>query len=83
MKVASPGQAGRNVLLADIGGTNARFALLAGGAVGGVTRMAVSDHGSFGEALDRYLASLPEAATIGAAIIAAAGVIRIVVGSYM
>ena len=76
MKAASPGQAGRNVLLADIGGTNARFARLAGGAVGRVTHMAVSDHGSFGEALNTYLASLPEAETIGAAIVAAAGVIR-------
>ncbi len=76
MKAASPGQAGRNVLLADIGGTNARFALLAGGAVGRVAHMAVSDHGNFREALNTYLASLPEAETISATIVAAAGVIR-------
>lgn len=72
---AVPGQAGRNVLLADLGGTNARFALLAGGAVGKVTHMAVRDHGSFREALDTYLDSLPEAGTISAAILAAAGAI--------
>ena len=66
----------RKVLLADIGGTNARFALLAGGSVGMVAHMAVSDYGSFREALGAYLGSLPEAETISAAILAAAGVIR-------
>ncbi|MGP8119145.1 MAG: glucokinase [Xanthobacteraceae bacterium] len=64
------------VLLADIGGTNARFALLAGGTVGTVTHMAVGDHGSFGAALSAYLGSRKEAGTIGAAIVAASGVVR-------
>lgn len=76
MKPASTGRTGRKVLLADIGGTNARFALLAGGSVGMVAHMAVSDYGSFHEALGVYLGNLPEAGTISAAILAAAGVIR-------
>ena len=76
MKTASTGSTSPRVLLADIGGTNARFALLARGSVGMVAHMAVRDYGSFREALSTYLARLPEAATISAAIFAAAGVIR-------
>ncbi len=76
MNAASTARTGRKVLLADIGGTNARFALLAGGSVGRVAHMAVSDYGSFREALSTYLGSLPEAGSITAAILAAAGVIR-------
>ena len=76
MKAARTTRTGRKVLLADIGGTNARFALLADGSVGMVAHMAVSDYGSFREALSAYLGSLAEAGTINAAILAAAGVIR-------
>jgi glucokinase len=64
------------VLLADIGGTNARFALLADGTVGTVTHMAVSDYGSFREALGAYLAGMPEPGTIRAAILGASGVVQ-------
>ncbi len=66
----------QKVLLADIGGTNARFALLARGTVGPIVHMAVSDYGSFGEALAVYLARVPEADTIGAAILAVAGAVQ-------
>jgi glucokinase len=66
----------QNALLADIGGTNARFAVLAGGAVGMVAHMAVRDYGSFREALGAYLGGLPEAGKIRAAILAAAGVVQ-------
>ncbi len=64
------------VLLADIGGTNARFAILAGGTVGQVTHMAVRDYGSFLEALNAYLGGVPEAGTIRAAILAVAGAVQ-------
>ncbi len=64
------------MLLADIGGTNARFAVLTDGAVGMVARMAVRDYGSFREALGVYLGSLPEAGKLRAAILAAAGVVQ-------
>jgi len=66
----------RKVLLADIGGTNARFALLADGTVGNIAHLAVSDFGSFGEALDRYLGGLPQAGVIGAAILAVSGAVE-------
>ncbi|MES2195335.1 MAG: glucokinase [Pseudomonadota bacterium] len=70
------GRTSRTVLLADIGGTNARFALLARGSVGRVAHMPVGDYGSFRDALGTYLDCLPEAETIRAAVIGAAGVIR-------
>ena len=68
----SPGK----VLLADIGGTNARFAVLAGGTVGMVAHMAVRKFGGFREALGAYLGGLPEVGRIGGAILAAAGVVQ-------
>lgn len=76
MKANSPGQAIQNVLLADIGGTNARFTILARGTVGRVSHMAVSDYGSFGEALRAYLGALPQAGQPRGAILAAAGAIH-------
>jgi glucokinase len=65
----------KTVLLADIGGTNARFAVMTGGTVDKVTHMAVRDHASFGAALSAYLEGLPSAGTIDAAILAVAGAI--------
>ena len=47
------------VLLSDIGGTNARFAVLDGGQVGMIAHLAVKDHATFHAALDAYLGSLP------------------------
>jgi glucokinase len=76
MKAAAPGRTIQKVLLADIGGTNARFALLADGTVGTVAHMAVSDFGSFREALSAYLGGTPQAGTIRAAILAVAGAVR-------
>ena len=75
MKAAST-RSIRKVLLADIGGTNARFAVLAGGTVGMITHMAVRDYGSFREALGVYLGGLPEVGEIRGAILAAAGVVQ-------
>ena len=76
MNAASSGPTIKKVLLADVGGTNARFALLAGGTVGKIAHMAVSDYGSFREALSVYFGEMPEAGMIGAAILAVAGVVR-------
>jgi glucokinase len=72
MNTTIPGQ---KVLLADIGGTNARFAILAEGTVGPVTHMAVSAYGSISEALSVYLGNLPKQGTVTAAILAAAGAV--------
>jgi glucokinase len=76
MRAAAPGSSVRSVLLADIGGTNARFGILADGRVAMIARRAISDCGSFREALDQYLGTLPEAGKIGAAILAVSGVIE-------
>ena len=64
MNAASSGRTAK-VLLADIGGTNARFALLDDGTVDAIAHMAVSDFGK-----------LPEAGTIHAAILAIPGAIE-------
>jgi len=76
MSAASSGPNIRKVLLADIGGTYARFTLLAGGTMGTIAQIAVSDYGSFREALTAYLGKLPEADTIGAAFLAVSGVVQ-------
>ncbi|MBX9649524.1 MAG: glucokinase [Xanthobacteraceae bacterium] len=76
MNATSSGPNSGKVLLADIGGTNARFALLAEGTVGAIAHMAVSDYGSFREALGAYLGGLPGVGPIRSAILAAAGTIR-------
>ena len=76
MNAAPPGRTARKVLLADIGGTNARFAILADGTVDRVAHMAVRDYDSFREALSAYLGGVPEASAIRAAILAASGVIQ-------
>jgi glucokinase len=76
MNAASSGLTIQQLLLADIGGTNARFAHLAGGTVGTIVHMAISDYGSFCEALDKYLGNLPKAGTTRAAILAASGAVQ-------
>ena len=73
MTMASAPRTTGKVLLADIGGTNARFAVLADGTVRALAHMAVSDYRSFGEALDAYLGKLPETGSIRAAILAVPG----------
>lgn len=65
-----------NAVLADIGGTNVRFAVLTGKTLDRLTHLAVSGYGSFREALDEYLGRLPEAGQPRAAILAAAGVVE-------
>jgi glucokinase len=76
MSLTSSGPVIRKVLLADIGGTNARFGLLADGTVGMVRHMAVGDFGSFREAFDAYLGQLPQPHGVRAAILAVAGTVR-------
>ncbi len=55
-------------LLADIGGTNARFALLADGVIGPVSVLPVADHPTITAAVGAFLGDRrPDAAVIGAA----------------
>lgn len=60
-------------LLGDIGGTNARFAVLTGEAIGPIDHLQVSDYRSVIEAIDSYLGSRRDRHRIGAAVLAVAG----------
>lgn len=64
-----------HVVLADVGGTNVRFALLTGGGLGPIERMAVRDHQRFSDALAAFLARQTQRAAIRSAIFAVAGVV--------
>jgi glucokinase len=70
---------GRNVasaVLADIGGTNARFALLRDGVLGPIAHLVVADHHQFESALDAFLAEQPDRASIPYALFGLAGVVE-------
>lgn len=64
------------ILLADIGGTNARFATLTDHVVGAVVRLPGSDYATFDDALSAGLELLPHAGPISAAVLAVPGAIR-------
>jgi len=74
--MTSPNQIKARVLLADIGGTNARFAILDDSIVGMMTHLLVRDHATFHGALDKYLGGLAEPDRIEAAVIAVAGPVQ-------
>lgn len=60
-------------LLADIGGTNARFALLRNGRIGEIERYAVAAHPDLASAARHFLAGLRPAVAVDRAAIAVAG----------
>ena len=64
------------VVLADVGGTNVRFAVLTGGVLGPIEHMAVRDHQRFTDALAIFMARQTERAAIRSAIFAVAGVVK-------
>ena len=64
---------GKRVLLADIGGTNARFAVLSGTELGPVTHIPAAGHALFADALAAYLDRTP--GRIDVAVLAVAGVV--------
>jgi len=69
--------AGRTqVLLGDIGGTNARFAVLIDGELAKVEQVMVADHASFDAAVATFLAGQRPRPDIGAAVLAIAGPVR-------
>lgn len=63
-------------LLADVGGTNVRFAVLKGGILGPITHLKAADYGKFADALDAFLASRDDRSPIPAAILGVAGVVE-------
>jgi glucokinase len=64
-----------SVVLADVGGTNVRFAVLRGNVLGPIEHMAVRDHRLFVDALASFMAPQEERTQIGSAIFAVAGVV--------
>jgi len=64
---------GTRVLLADIGGTNARFAVLAGSQLGPIAHIAVAGHARFADALGAFGAQTRQ--KFDAAVLAVAGVV--------
>ena len=64
------------VLLADIGGTNARFALLSRGEIGPITRIKVADHPDSIEAIAGFLTSHATGGQIRAAVLGVAGTVE-------
>jgi len=65
-----------SILLADVGGTNVRFAVLERGKLGPIAHMAVADHRRFTDALETFLASRSGDPAIRHVLFGAAGVVR-------
>src|SRR5690606_13361460 len=64
------------VLLGDIGGTNARFALVADGRIGPIERSAVADYPDFDRALAAFLDRHRNEPPISSAVFAVAGPVK-------
>lgn len=60
-------------LLADVGGTRTRFAMLAGGQVGPIESLRTGAYASMQDAAHHFLNGQPEGAVVDRAVIAAAG----------
>ncbi|MGF1619957.1 MAG: glucokinase [Rhodomicrobiaceae bacterium] len=72
----SGGRSPDAVLLADVGGTKARFAWLVAGRLGEVTSLSVAEYSGFEDALGAFMSSRPEGAAIGDALLAVAGPVQ-------
>jgi len=66
----------KQFVLADVGGTNVRFAALKGGVVGEVMQWPVRDYKTFDDALTAFMQCQPDRAAITDALLAVAGVIE-------
>jgi glucokinase len=64
------------ILLADIGGTNARFALLNQGEIGPISRIKVAEQRGFIEAVTAFLTPHMAGGAIGAAVLGVAGTVE-------
>jgi glucokinase len=64
------------VVLADVGGTNVRFAVLRDGALGPVAHLAVADHRQFGDGLAAFMARRADRRSIRRALLGVAGVVE-------
>ena len=75
MTNASAHDSVEHIVLADVGGTNVRFAVLTGNVLGPIEHMAVRDHERFTDALAAFMVRQSERAAIRSAIFAVAGVV--------
>ena len=64
------------VLLADVGGTNVRFALLRRAGLGPIAHMAVNDYQNFADGLASFIALQPNSTAIRHALFGVAGVVE-------
>jgi glucokinase len=67
---------GKSAVLADVGGTNVRFAVLSDGALGPIAHMAVADHREFGDGLAAFMAGRTDRSPIRHALFGVAGVVE-------
>jgi glucokinase len=67
---------GESILLGDIGGTNARFAVLRGEIIGHAANLKVASFAEAGDAIDAYIKGLADGAHVDAAAIAVAGPVK-------
>ena len=63
------------ILLADVGGTNVRFAILRGGKLSPVAYMAVTEHRQFADAVAAFMAQQTDAPAIRHALFGVAGLV--------
>lgn len=64
------------VVLADVGGTNVRFAITRDGALGPITHLRVADYPQFSDALATFLEGQAQPASVRRAVFGAAGFIE-------
>ncbi len=76
MNRASASDGNRRFVLADVGGTHVRFAVLTGNRLGTVEHMSVRDHAQFADALAAFLAGQSGRPPIRDAILAVAGAVE-------
>jgi glucokinase len=67
---------GERILLADIGGTNARFACLDGARLGPTASIAVEGHARFDQAVTAFLSRSGTRTTVSGAVLAVAGAVE-------
>src|SRR5205809_3293500 len=67
---------GERILLADIGGTNARFACLDGARLGPTASVAVEGYARFDQAVTAFLSRSGTPTTVSRAVLAVAGAVE-------
>jgi len=73
--VAKSGKS-EGVVLGDVGGTNARFAILQDGVLGGIEHLKVANYQQFADALDAFMAMRADHRAIRHALFGVAGVVE-------